>query len=52
MERCRWCRSDDLDQVEYIEVDLFGTQLRVIITYCNTCGNAETVGSKALPAPA
>jgi hypothetical protein len=52
MERCRWCRSAELEQVEYVEADLFGQLIRVIITYCNTCGNAETVSSKAVPAGA
>jgi hypothetical protein len=52
MERCRWCRSDDLDQVEYVETDLFGQTVRIIITFCRTCGNAETVSSKAVPAGA
>jgi hypothetical protein len=52
MERCRWCRSDELEAVEYVEADLFGVLVRVIIVYCNTCGNAETISSKALPASA
>jgi C4-type Zn-finger protein len=50
MERCRWCRAP-LDAVEYIEADLFGMEIRVIITFCDTCGWRERTTSKALPVP-
>jgi hypothetical protein len=52
MDRCRWCKSADLELVEYVETSLFGDTVRVVIVYCETCGSAETVSSRMLPASA
>jgi hypothetical protein len=50
MERCKWCRADTLDRVEYVEADLFGEAVRVVIVFCETCGLSIRTESAALPA--
>jgi hypothetical protein len=40
-----------LDQVDYLESDLWGRVIRVVITLCDNCGWSERSTSEAVPAP-
>ncbi len=51
MRRCPECHHLALDQVDYLESDLWGRVIRVIVTFCEMCGWAERTTSEAVPAP-